>query len=49
MSEKKEIQPGSAFFPIFDKYDINAVKVEDQGLQRYINLKNKVLLKKNQD
>jgi small subunit ribosomal protein S7 len=41
MSEKKEIQPGSAFFPMFEKYDMSAVKIEDQGLQRYINLENK--------
>jgi len=41
MSEKIEIQPGTAFFPMFEKYDMSIVKIEDQGLQRYINLKNK--------
>ena len=41
MSEKKEIQPGNAFFPMFEKYDLSAVKIEDQGLQRYIKLENK--------
>ena len=38
MTEKKEIQPGAAFFPMFEKYDMSIVKIEDQGLQRYINL-----------
>jgi len=41
MSEKKELQPSSAFFPMLSKYDISSVKIEDQGLQRYINLENK--------
>lgn len=41
MNEKKEIQSGSPFFPMFKKYDMNVVKIEDQGLQRYINLENK--------
>jgi small subunit ribosomal protein S7 len=38
MTENKEVQPGAAFFPMFQKYDMSAVKIEDQGLQRYINL-----------
>ncbi len=41
MSEKKEVQPSAAFFPMFTKYDISTVKIEDPGLQRYINLENK--------
>jgi hypothetical protein len=41
MSEKRDIQPGTAFFPMFEKYDMSIVKIEDQGLQRYINLKSK--------
>ncbi|MBN1281063.1 MAG: 30S ribosomal protein S7 [Candidatus Thermoplasmatota archaeon] len=41
MSEKKEGQFHSAFFPVFEKYDMSAVKIEDQGLQRYINLESK--------
>lgn len=41
MSEKKDPQPSAAFFPMFTKYDISTVKIEDPGLQRYINLENK--------
>ena len=41
MSEKKDPQPSAAFFPMFSKYDISTVKIEDLGLQRYINLENK--------
>src|SRR4030042_2684603 len=41
MSEKKDIQPGTAFFPVFEKYDMSVVKIEELGLQRYINLENK--------
>jgi len=41
MSEKKDPQPSAAFFPMFLKYDISTVKIEDLGLQRYINLENK--------
>jgi len=38
MTEKKEVLPGLDFFPSLQKYDMSAVKIEDQGLQRYINL-----------
>lgn len=38
MSEKSEIQPGLDFFPVLLKYDMSTVKIEDLGLQRYINL-----------
>jgi small subunit ribosomal protein S7 len=41
MTEKKDPQPSAAFFPMFLKYDISTVKIEDLGLQRYINLENK--------
>jgi len=41
MSEKKDVQPSAAFFPMFSKYDMGTVKIEDPGLQRYINLENK--------
>jgi small subunit ribosomal protein S7 len=41
MSEKRDVQPGNVFFPMFEKYDMSAIKIEDQGLQRYINLENK--------
>jgi len=41
MTEKKDTQPGSAFFPMFEKYDMSAIKIEDPGLQRYINLETK--------
>jgi small subunit ribosomal protein S7 len=41
MTEKKDVQPGAAFFPMFEKYDMSAVKIEDPGLQRYINLESK--------
>jgi len=34
MNEKKDIQPGTAFFPVFEKYDMSIVKIDDQGLQR---------------
>ncbi|RLA92958.1 MAG: 30S ribosomal protein S7 [Deltaproteobacteria bacterium] len=29
------------FFPILEKYDMNAIKIEDKGLERYINLETK--------
>jgi small subunit ribosomal protein S7 len=41
MSEKKELQPSSVFFPMLEKYEMSSVKIEDQGLQRYIILENK--------
>jgi small subunit ribosomal protein S7 len=41
MTEKKDVQPGTAFFPMLEKYDMSAVKIEDPGLQRYINLESK--------
>jgi small subunit ribosomal protein S7 len=41
MSEKKEVLPGTAFFPMLEKYDMSVIKIEDPGLQRYINLETK--------
>jgi len=38
MTEKKSTQRITHFFPILSKYDPASVKVEDQGLARYINL-----------
>jgi small subunit ribosomal protein S7 len=38
MKTKKSEKVGNSFFPVLDKYDINDVKIEDQGLARYINL-----------
>jgi small subunit ribosomal protein S7 len=41
MMEKKDVKLTNAFFPMFDRYDMSTVKIEDLGLQRYINLENK--------
>ena len=41
MTTKKDGNKGSDFFPIFDKYDMESVKIEDKGLERYINLESK--------
>ncbi len=41
MTAKKDGNEGSDFFPIFDKYDMTAIKIEDKGLERYINLESK--------
>ena len=38
MAEKKSDQPVMHFFPSLSKYDPASVKVEDQGLAKYINL-----------
>lgn len=38
MTEKKTKNNKMHFFPSLEKYDPNSVKVEDQGLARYINL-----------
>jgi len=35
---KKNEQLGVDFFPALSKYNMNEVKIEDRGLQRYINL-----------
>ena len=41
MTTKKDGNKGSDFFPIFDKYDKESIKIEDKGLERYINLESK--------
>jgi small subunit ribosomal protein S7 len=41
MAEKKEQKTYNEYFPSFDKYDMNDIKIEDQGLARYINLETK--------
>jgi len=41
MTTKKDGNKGTDFFPIFDKYDTQSVKIEDKGLERYINLESK--------
>ena len=38
MTVKKSEKISSGFFPVLAKYDIKDVKIEDQGLARYINL-----------
>jgi small subunit ribosomal protein S7 len=38
MTAKKSEQTITSFFPVLSKYDMKEVKIEDQGLARYINL-----------
>lgn len=38
MTAKKNEQVGTSFFPVFSKHDMKSLKIEDQGLARYINL-----------
>jgi len=38
MVEKKSDEKITHFFPILAKYDMDKVKVEDKGLEKYINL-----------
>jgi small subunit ribosomal protein S7 len=38
MTEKKKDIAENNFFPFLSKYDMSAVKVEDRGLARYINV-----------
>jgi len=38
MTTKKTESVGSNFFPVLSKYDMDSVKIEDKGLERYINL-----------
>ena len=39
MTEKKTHQNNNTFFPILSKYDMSKIKIEDKGLERYINIK----------
>jgi len=41
MAEKKSVRESIDFFPILEKYDMSTVKIEDKGLERYINLQTK--------
>jgi len=38
MAAKKTESSKSNFFPVLAKYDMDSVKIEDQGLARYINM-----------
>jgi small subunit ribosomal protein S7 len=38
MTKKTDSEKTNYFFPILSKYNMNEVKIEDQGLARYINL-----------
>ena len=38
MTGKKNSEKNTHFFPVLAKYDMDDVKVEDKGLERYINL-----------
>ena len=38
MTAKKTEKTGNNFFPMLSKYDMKTVKIEDKGLERYINL-----------
>ena len=38
MTAKKSESVSINFFPVFSKHDMKSVKIEDQGLARYINL-----------
>ena len=38
MSDKTTQPPSTSFFPTLAKYDMSTVKIEDKGLERYINL-----------
>src|SRR4030042_4282818 len=38
MTEKKASSDTYFYFPVLEKYDMSQVKIEDQGLARYINL-----------
>ncbi|MFW6122312.1 MAG: 30S ribosomal protein S7 [Petrotogales bacterium] len=43
MSDKKELKENMNYMAILKKYDIDTVKIEDRGLERYINLETKNL------
>lgn len=43
MDNKKAMKDSVVFFPILKKYDINTVKIEDKGLEKYIKLDTKDL------
>lgn len=41
MATKKTETPSNNFFPVLSKYNTDDIKVEDKGLERYINLSTK--------
>lgn len=41
MAEKKKESGNNYFFPMLAKYDTSSVKIEDKGLERYMNLDTK--------
>jgi len=41
MTNKKNEKIKNNFFPVLDKYDMSEIKIEDKGLERYINLSTK--------
>jgi len=43
MTDKKDTNSNYDFFPILSKYDNSTVKIEDKGLEKYINLDTKDL------
>ena len=43
MDNKKGAKDNTEFFQILNKYDTNTVKIEDKGLEKYINLDTKDL------
>jgi len=38
MAAKKDNKPENSFFPVLTKHDMKNIKVEDKGLERYMNL-----------
>jgi len=38
MATKKDDKSENSFFPVLSKHDMSSVKVEDKGLERYMNL-----------
>jgi small subunit ribosomal protein S7 len=38
MTAKKTEETKTNFFPVLSKYDMSGIKIEDKGLERYINL-----------
>lgn len=38
MTVKKSVEKTNSFFPMLTKYNMDEVKIEDKGLERYINL-----------
>ena len=43
MTKKTDNQKTNVFFPMLNKYNMDEVKIEDQGLARYINLETETI------